>query len=299
MNPLRAALQDPTTRPARVRELLVAELQRGEQELHRRRTGYDEPISVAFAPGAAAVPVPVDFRADAAAIEDRAWRLVAAAVQALQTAAELPPPARAEDLQLRAGDVGGLLAISLGDGDGDPELAALAFEESVTGVDRLRACAVTLDEIALQDPREPIGAGHPLKVAEAVARLGGDPSDPRSVEQLEEAVYALLEVAGDATRPHDDPDPAMRVARRILQRLDGMGKWGGFHTDFAHLARGFAGNDRRLADTVGEALLEAGLLSEKPSVGQRHVFLNPRKAGDIRRLIDDGTMPAGLRLPRT
>jgi hypothetical protein len=299
VNPLRAALEDPATGPARVRELLVAELQRGEGELHRKRTGYDEPVSVAFAPGAAAVPVPVDFRADAAAIDDRAWRLVAAAVHALQTAADLPAPARAEDLRLRAGDVGGLLALSLGAGDGDPELAALAFEESIAGVDRLRATALTLDEIALHDPREPIGAAHPLKVAEAVARLGGDPSDPHSVEQLEDAVYALLEVPTGGTRPHDDPDPAKRVARRILQRLDGMGKWGGFHTDFAHLARGFAGNDRRLADAVGEALLEAGLLSEKPSVGQRHVFLNPRKAGEIRRLIDDGTVPGGLTLPRT
>ena len=77
-------------------------------------------------------------------------------------------------------------------------------------------------------------------------------------------------------RPHEDPDPGRRVARRILQRLDGMGKWGGYHTEFAHLARGFAGNDRALAQEVGEALLEAGLLAEKPSVGQRHVYLNPR-----------------------
>jgi hypothetical protein len=98
-------------------------------------------------------------------------------------------------------------------------------------------------------------------------------------------------------RPHEDPDPARRVARRILQRLDGMGKWGGYHTDFAHLARGFAGNDRALAQDVGEALLEAGLLAEKPSVGQRHVFLNPRRAAEIRRLIDDGTLPPGMRLP--
>ena len=43
-----------------------------------------------------------------------------------------------------------------------------------------------------------------------------------------------------------------------------MGKWGGYHTDFAHLARGFAGNDRQLASEVGEALLAAGLLAEKP-----------------------------------
>ena len=67
-----------------------------------------------------------------------------------------------------------------------------------------------------------------------------------------------------------------------------MGKWGGYHTDFAHLARGFAGNERALAQAVGEALLAAGLLAEKPSVGQRHVFLNPRRAADIHRADRDG-----------
>jgi hypothetical protein len=76
-----------------------------------------------------------------------------------------------------------------------------------------------------------------------------------------------------------------------------MGKWGGYHTDFAHLARGFAGNDRALAQDVGEALLAAELLAEKPSVGQRHVFLNPRRAAEIHRLIDDGDLPPGMRLP--
>ena len=76
-----------------------------------------------------------------------------------------------------------------------------------------------------------------------------------------------------------------------------MGKWGGYHTDFAHLARGFAGNDRALAQEVGEALLTAGLLAEKPSVGQRHVFLNPRRAADIHRLIEGGETPAELVLP--
>jgi hypothetical protein len=90
-----------------------------------------------------------------------------------------------------------------------------------------------------------------------------------------------------------------RVARRILQRLDGMGKWGGYHTAFDHLARGFAGNERALAYEVGEALLAAGLLEQKPSVGQRHVYLSPRRSGDIRRLIDDGELPAGLVLPPT
>ncbi len=61
---------------------------------------------------------------------------------------------------------------------------------------------------------------------------------------------------------------------------------------------GFAGNQRALAQEVGEALLGAGLLAEKPSVGQRHVFLNPRRAAEIRSLIERGEKPAGLRLPQ-
>ena len=77
-----------------------------------------------------------------------------------------------------------------------------------------------------------------------------------------------------------------------------MGKWGGYHTEFVHLGRGFGkGNERSLALEVGEALLEAGLLGEKVSVGQRHVYLNPRFSGRIRALIDEGELPAGLRLP--
>jgi hypothetical protein len=44
-------------------------------------------------------------------------------------------------------------------------------------------------------------------------------------------------------------------------------------------------------------LLEAGLPEEKPSVGQRHVYLNPRRAGEIRKLIETGEVPRGMRLP--
>ena len=42
------------------------------------------------------------------------------------------------------------------------------------------------------EPRPPIGAWHPLWIAEAVARLGGRPTDPRSLEEHEAAVVALL-----------------------------------------------------------------------------------------------------------
>jgi hypothetical protein len=62
------------------------------------------------------------------------------------------------------------------------------------------------------------------------------------------------------------------------------------------VARGFAGHERELAYAVGEQLLDAGLLAEKQSVGQRHVFLDSRRAGDIHALIDEGRRPPGLTL---
>jgi hypothetical protein len=297
----------PASSTARLRTVLLGALRRGAEELEKPRSGYGAPVEVAIAAGdrvlLAATPAAAMFRADPEAASERTWLLVAAAIAALIDLAEPGPPAGPGDLAVRAGDLDGFLLLGV-PGQLPPEeleeLGPLAFDDHAVRLDRLRARAVAAPGRLLDGPelREPIGAHHPLRVAEAVARLGGRPEDPRSVEELEEAVLAVLEVdSARATRPHEDPDAARRVARRILQRLDGMGKWGGYHTDFAHLARGFAGNERALAQEVGEALLEAGLLAEKPSVGQRHVFLNPRRAAEIRRLIDDGAVPPGMSLP--
>jgi len=300
----------PAQATARLRGLLAGALRLGQAELGRSRSGTREaPVTVAFAVDGehllAATPAAAALRADPEAAGERAWLLVAAAVGALVGLTDPPPPARPSDLRVRAGEIeGGFLALGCPADGLQPavldELAALAFEDHAAGIDRLRARALAVPAGVLGDAvqlRDPIGAGHPLRIAEAVARLGGRPADPASVEDHDEAVLALLQPGGRATRPHEDPDPARRVARRILQRLDGMGKWGGYHTDFAHVSRGFAGNDRQLASEVGEALLAAGLLAEKRSVGQRHVFLNPRRAADIHRLIETGEPPRGLVLP--
>ena len=67
--------------------------------------------------------------------------------------------------------------------------------------------------------------------------------------------------------------------RRILQRLDGMGKWGGYHTAFDHLARGFAGNERALAYEVGEELVEAGLLEREAERGPAPRVPEPAPGG--------------------
>jgi len=297
----------PATATARLRAVLAAALRHGREELAKPRSGYDAPVEVGIAAQdgllLAATPAAATLRADPEAAGEREWLLVAAAVAALVDLACPGPPTRRLDLV--TGELaGGFLLLALPatgiEAAELEELAPLAFEDHARGIDRLRARALALPPGLLETSalREPIGSGHPLRIAEAVARLGGRPEEAASVEAHEEAVLALLGDESDgAVRPHEDPDPARRAARRILQRLDGMGKWGGYHTDFAHLARGFAGNDRALAQEVGEALLSAGLLAEKPSVGQRHVFLNPRRAGDIRAFIERGAAPPGMRLP--
>ena len=304
-------VQAPPQATARLRDLVTDSLRHGAAELGRKRSGTrEDPVAVALAADGerllAAVPVHAGLHADAEAVSERAWLLVAAVVGALVGLTEPGPPPTPEALQVRAGDGPASQSLLGYPGPGvEPatleELGPLYFEDQVEGVDRLRARALVVPAVVLGevgDLREPIGSHHPLKIAEAVARLGGRPADAASVEEHEDAVLAVVGAREAHTRAHEDPDPARRVARRILQRLDGMGKWGGYHTDFAHLARGFAGNDRQLASEVGEALLGAGLLAEKPSVGQRHVFLNPRRAGDIRRLIETGEEPGGLSLAR-
>jgi hypothetical protein len=298
MDDLETALADGAA-PARLRALIDAELERGARELGQTRSGYEQPVLVAVGPAAgelrAVAPAAPALRADPDAVNERTWLLVAALVGALVEVSGAGA--------VRAGHLGGRLALEVPGDPDDAELVPLAFEAHVAGVDRLRARALALPASVLADVddlRDPIGAAHPLVVAARVAALGGHPADPASMEEHEDAVLAARDArvgGSDFSRPHDDPDPARRAARRILQRLDGMGKWGGYHTEFAHLARGFAGNDRALAEAVGEALLAAGLLAEKPSVGQRHVFLNPRRAGDIHALIERGEAPAELKLP--
>ena len=295
MDDLATAILEGTS-IARLKALLDSELERGARELGQKRSGYEQPVLVAVGPGdgvlRAVAPAPPALRADPDAVNERSWLLVAALVGALVEVAGAGT--------VRAGHLGGQLALAVPGDPDDVELVPLAFEAQVEGIDRLRARALALPASVLADVddlRDPIGAAHPLVVAAHVAALGGRPADPASMEEHEDAVLAALDATAGVARPHDDPDPVRRVARRILQRLDGMGKWGGYHTDFAHLARGFAGNERALAEAVGEALLAAGLLAEKPSVGQRHVFLNPRRAGDIHALIERGEEPADLELP--
>jgi hypothetical protein len=170
----------PRERCGQLRTLLAGELQRGAHELTQKRSGYPDAVTVAIAAHdgrlLAAAPVSPSLRADPAAVPDRGWLLVAALVGALVEAGAEPAPL--------AGSVLGGLLLSLPAPGADHELAALAalaFEEQVASVDRLRARALVVPADALpQDdaPRPPIGATHQLVVAAQVAALGGHPADP-------------------------------------------------------------------------------------------------------------------------
>lgn len=301
-------LRAPRDRAAQIRAELLDGLTAGASELELTRSGYETPVPVALAAFGEALlaiaPVDPALRADPNAANDRAWTLVAVLVGALVEGAAAMAAGAAQDLALHAGEWEGWLTLAFPVAAEDVliavELAVESFEEAVADVDRLKARAYAVPTLALGDVgelRHPIGELHPLRIAEAVARFGGRPADARSIEQHEEAVLTVLDPTPEVARPHEEADPSLRVARRMLQRLMGMGKWGGYHTEIAHLARGFAGHDRALALAIGERLVNVGLLVEKQSVHQRHVRLNPRRVAEIHALVDRGELPRGLELP--
>jgi hypothetical protein len=143
---------------------------------------------------------------------------------------------------------------------------------------------------------------HPVEVVLALAGHG----QPVDLDHYpRELVVALREwgCIGEPPPPpgpsyaiEDDACPRRRHARKVLQRLVRMRKWGDqYHTEVDHLYRGAPAHERRDALDVGEALVRAGLLGEKPSVGQRHVYLRPDAKADIHALISRGeTRDPGL-----
>jgi hypothetical protein len=207
------------------------------------------------------------------------------------------PRADTGELDLEAASWHGFVGLRVATGDPASvlELLPLSLDEQAAHLDRMEPIALVVPPGSLDDT-EPIAADW-LARAELVARLDGYPSasrlDPAVISALESyrgLLHTDLPVEGESSA-HDDPSPERRVLRRILRRLDGMGKYGGYHTEFSHLARGFPGHERALALEAGEALLRAGILAEKPSVGQRHVSLVAARTEDIKRLIAGSEVP--------
>ncbi|MCC6833214.1 MAG: hypothetical protein IT200_17915 [Thermoleophilia bacterium] len=201
----------------------------------------------------------------------------------------------------------------------DAELAPLALTEQHPDAGRVAVATLPAGmtgdapEVELPSARPGQGTGlvevaaavdaHPLEVAIALAARGqpveGPGIGPELVVNLRN--WGLSgEPQEEITDPgygiDDDPCPRRRHARRVLQRLLRMGKVGtGYHTAFDHMYRGAPADQRHDALEVGEALLRAGLLGEKPSVGQRHVYLRREALPEIHALIDRGeTADPGL-----
>ena len=191
------------------------------------------------------------------------------------------PPSRAEVEPLPAGMTLGGPGLPLhplpeprgkgkrDDRDKDKDLMALARELSVHPVQVA---------LALADHGQPVDlAAYPWEL-EASLRDWGCAGRPAE-EQYEPPSVAIA----------DDPCPRRRHARTVLQRMLRMGKVGvGYHTEFGHFYRGAAAHERRQALEVAEALLRAGLLGEKPSVGQRHIYLRREALPEIHALIERG-----------
>jgi hypothetical protein len=194
----------------------------------------------------------------------------------------------------------------------DPEFAAFALAEQHRPPSRA-AIAALPDDLVVGGPPIPLtrvppegGEGiaalayelavHPVRVALTLIAHGQPASAPDHPPEL---VGALREwgCVGERDEPEDlpslaiadDPCPRRRHARKVLQRLLRVGKVGpGYHTEFDHLYRGAPPDGRQQALEVGEALLRAGLLGEKRSVGQRHVYLRREALAEIHGLIERG-----------
>jgi len=198
----------------------------------------------------------------------------------------------------------------------DPDLAALAIAERIPDAVRIQLAllpgpVVNAPELDLGRARgrsglatlaQAVGA-HPVEVAIALAARGQaldiDANDPDMVRNVHNWGLSGDPLPDEPDEDDalvgigDDPCPRRRHARRVLQRLLRMGKVGvNYHTAVDHLYRGVPADQRHEAMAVGEALIRAGLLGEKPSVGQRHVYLRRDSLAQIHALIERGVSTA-------
>ncbi len=144
-----------------------------------------------------------------------------------------------------------------------------------------------------------------LTLREAAARLDLSPLEtllqcalhgvPCESGRVDEEVLPLLgsvhapvsdrEADRHEATPGDESDEErrLRIVRRILERMSGMGKYWPARSEKRATARGLAGQDIGLALRAVDALLDAGLLREEHSGHEPRVGLD----GDRRREIAD------------
>lgn len=192
----------------------------------------------------------------------------------------------------------------------EPLLGAIALAEAHgtwAARTELEELALTVDgpPLDLAPPTAPVDIGlsraasalriHPLRLVPALLAQGWGLEEadypPEVVDLLRHRGLEGPERADNviSLAIEDDPCPRRRLARRLVRRLLHKRKIGPqYHTAIDHIAHGVAPQDRAEAYAVGEALLRAGILGEKPSVGQRHVYLRREALPQIHALVESG-----------
>lgn len=73
---------------------------------------------------------------------------------------------------------------------------------------------------------------------------------------------------------------------RILHKLARQRRWGGKHTSFDNLQKGFPSHIGKQVKDIGRELLKANLLLSKPTAYGLEICLNPRMKKEIIELIE-------------
>lgn len=82
------------------------------------------------------------------------------------------------------------------------------------------------------------------------------------------------------------------IAKLILERLDNLGKWGGAHSELARVRKSLpsyitaTSKGKKQINKAVKLLVNLGFLLIKPSTGELHVSLNPKKKKETSEFIE-------------
>jgi len=76
------------------------------------------------------------------------------------------------------------------------------------------------------------------------------------------------------------------IKARILHKLTRQRRWGGKHTSFENLQKGFPLHLVKEVKAVGKELVKEGLLLSKPTAYGLEVCLNPRMKREIITIVE-------------
>lgn len=80
-------------------------------------------------------------------------------------------------------------------------------------------------------------------------------------------------------------DHAEEIKAKLLFKLARRRNWGGSHTAFDNLKKGFKPKDHELVKEMTDELIREGLLLKKPTGYGLHVSLNHYRAQEIKEMI--------------